>query len=124
MPARRGRPPHRCLRPPIAGGVSLVLVLLRRVPLRLGERTLLLGILYGAGRFAFDFLREDTRRFGLTGSQMTAGAVIVVATALLVWRRRHGDLPLIRTDRPEPGTEGPGEGEMPVDDERRSPAAS
>lgn len=108
----------------IAGGVSLVLVLLRRVPLRLGERTLLLGILYGAGRFAFDFLREDTRRFGLTGSQMTAGAVIVVATALLVWRRRHGDLPLIRTDRPEPGTEGPGEGEMPVDDERRSPAPS
>ena len=78
----------------VAAAVAGVLVLLRRRRLPLGERTLLLGVLYGAGRLLFDFLREDTRRLGLTGSQWTALAVIVVAGALIVRRRRTGELPM------------------------------
>ena len=84
----------------IATVVALVLIGLRRRPLRLGERTLLLGILYGAGRLAFDFLREDTRRLGLTGSQWTALLVIVMASALVARRRGH-DLPMVVTARPD-----------------------
>jgi prolipoprotein diacylglyceryltransferase len=87
----------------VAAAVALVLVLLRRRVLRLGERTLLLGILYGTGRLLFDFLREDTRRLGLTGSQWTALAVIVIAGALLA-RRRRQDLPAEATASPEGAT--------------------
>ena len=76
----------------IAATVAAVLIALRRVPLRLGERTLLFGVLYGLGRFAFDFLREDTRRLGLTGSQWTALAVASLCAVLLVRRRRREDL--------------------------------
>ena len=76
----------------IAGTVALVLIALRRVPLRRGERTLLFGMLYGIGRFVFDFLREDTRRFGLTGSQWTALAVATLCVVLLMIRRRRDDL--------------------------------
>ena len=86
----------------VAAAVALILVVLRRRVLRLGERTLLLGILYGTGRLLFDFLREDTRRLGLTGSQWTALTVIVVAGALLARRRRRGDLPAEATASPPP----------------------
>lgn len=86
----------------VAAAVAAVLVLLRRRALRLGERTLLLGVLYGAGRLAFDFLREDTRRLGLTGSQWAALAVILLAGGLIVRRRRRDDLPLEMTAKPEP----------------------
>ena len=73
--------------------VAMLLIVLRRRPLRVGERTLLFGALYGAGRFALDFLRADVRRLGLTGSQWTALAVITVAGCLLAYRRRRLDLP-------------------------------
>ena len=91
-----------------AAFVAVVLIALRRRPLRLGERTLLLGMLYGAGRFALDFLRADIRRLGLTGSQWTALAVILVAGVLLARRRRRADLPLGETARPSSsvGVEG------------------
>lgn len=81
----------------VAAAVAVVLVLLRGRRLPLGERTLLLGVLYGAGRLLFDFLREDTRRLGLTGSQWTALGVIVVATALIARRRQRRDLPRAAT---------------------------
>lgn len=81
----------------VAAGVAAVLILLRRRMLRLGERTLLLGVLYGTGRLLFDFLREDTRRLGLTGSQWTALAVIVAASVLIARRRRRRDLPRVAT---------------------------
>lgn len=81
----------------VAGVVALVLVALRRVPLYLGERTLILGFLYGTGRFGFDFLRQDVRRFGLTGSQWTALAV-VAGTGVLIAARRRRALPLSVTD--------------------------
>ena len=65
-------------------------LLLLAGPLRReGEVTLMFGVLYGTGRLLFDFLREDTRRLGLTGSQWTALAVVVAAAALLAVRRRR-----------------------------------
>lgn len=84
----------------VAASVAAVLIVLRRVRLRLGTRTLLLGLLYGAGRFLFDFLREDTRRLGLTGSQTTALVVIVVTAVLLARRHRRPDLPMEATANP------------------------
>ena len=56
----------------------------RRHARRPAEMTLLLGLLYGAGRFGFDFLRADTRRLGLTGSQWAALALVSLTAALLV----------------------------------------
>lgn len=93
----------------VAVVVATVLIVLRRRLLRLGERTLMLGILYGAGRFAFDFLRADTRRFGLTGSQWTALVLIVVAGVLLRRRRRSPGLAPYATawavDEPSPAAQ-------------------
>lgn len=85
----------------IAAVVAVVLILLRRRPLRLGERSLLLGVLYGAGRLGFDFLREDTRRLGLTGSQWAALVMIIIATSLIALRRRRQDLPIEATTDPQ-----------------------
>ena len=84
----------------VAASVAAVLIMVRRRPLRLGTRTLLLAVLYGLGRFAFDFLRADTRRLGLTGSQWTALAVAVGAGVLLMLRRRRHDLPITATAGP------------------------
>lgn len=65
-----------------AASVAGVLIVLRRRSLRPGTPTLLLAALYGTGRLAFDFLREDVRRFGLTGSQWAA---LLVVTGSVSW---------------------------------------
>jgi len=70
----------------VAALVAAVLIVLRRVALRRGDRSLLFAVLYGAGRFGFDFLREDTRRLGLTGSQWTASVLVVLGLVALVVR--------------------------------------
>ena len=77
----------------VAAAVAVTLIVLRQLSLRLGERTLLLAVLYGIGRFSFDFVREDARRFGLTGSQWAALAVVVVVASVFATRRRRNDLP-------------------------------
>ena len=107
----------------VAGLVAGVLIALRGVSLRRGERTLILGLLYGTGRFVFDFLREDVRRFGLTGSQWTALAV-VTGTAVLIATRRRRSLPVGATAAPDaetvaeneapPGTAAPPDDETPL----------
>lgn len=84
----------------VAACVAAVLIVLRGRSLQVGARTLLLGILYGVGRVGFDFLRADTRRLGMTGSQWTALAVIALASYLLARRRRRPDLPREVTARP------------------------
>lgn len=90
----------------IAAIVATVLIVLRSRRLRLGERTLLLGVLYGAGRLTFDFLREDVRRFGLTGSQWFAIVVIIGCVILIARRRRRDDIPSVTTaDHEEPSTD-------------------
>jgi phosphatidylglycerol:prolipoprotein diacylglycerol transferase len=43
---------------------------------------------YGVGRLIEDFLREDVRHFGLTGSQWTAAATMALCLFMLVVRRR------------------------------------
>lgn len=48
---------------------------------------------YGAARFVFDFLREDRRFLGLTGSQYAGLAAIVALTVYLLWRRPWQDRP-------------------------------
>lgn len=72
--------------------VSAVLGLLlwaRRRPRPEGELSLVAAIAYGVGRFAFDFLRADVRRLGLTASQWVAVAVVGLATVALVRRQRR-----------------------------------
>lgn len=59
---------------------------------------------YGSGRLVFDLLREDARYAGLTASQWTAAAAVVVAVAWLLQARRRPDLEP-PTDTPEdPGS--------------------
>lgn len=87
----------------IVSFILFTLLVLRRIPLRTGERTLVLAALYGAGRFAFDFLREDTRRLGLTGSQWTAAGLIAAATILILRRRKQsGDSIIVATGLVDP----------------------
>ena len=68
----------------VALAIFAVLMAWRHRARREGQVTLVLAALYGAGRFAFDFLREDTRRAGLTASQWTALALVVGAVGWLV----------------------------------------
>lgn len=77
-----------------AVSLVLALVLLYRRGRRIeGAVTLVAAMAYGTGRFALDFLREDVRRFGLTGSQWVALGVVTVAVILFLRRRRSNDLP-------------------------------
>ena len=69
--------------------VLIVLLAYRRRRRNEGELALLAAIAYGIGRFTFDFLREDTRRLGLTGSQWVAVTVVTVAVATFIHRRRR-----------------------------------
>lgn len=58
------------------------LLWLRRTPRYDGFLIMVFGAWYGCQRILEDFLREDVRRFGLTGSQVTA---IITVTAALSW---------------------------------------
>ncbi len=78
----------------VAVSVVLAIVLVYRRHRRVeGAITLVAAMAYGSGRFAFDFLREDARRFGLTGSQWVALGVLALAVALFLRRRRATGLP-------------------------------
>ena len=65
-----------------------VLLWLRRRPRYDGFLILVFGAWYGAQRIFEDFLREDLRRLGLTGSQMAAGVTVAVCVAWMVLGRR------------------------------------
>ncbi len=66
----------------------LVLVVLRRKIRYDGFLILVFAIGYGLARILEDFLRDDVRRFGLTGSQWTAIATVCVCTYTLGVLRR------------------------------------
>jgi phosphatidylglycerol:prolipoprotein diacylglycerol transferase len=66
----------------------MVLVRLRRKVHFDGFLILVFGLGYGMNRVLEDFLREDTRRFGLTASQWTALATICLCAYVLAVRRR------------------------------------
>ena len=65
-----------------------VLLRLRRTPRFDGFLVMVFGAWYGAQRIVEDFLREDVRRLGLTGSQMTALATVAVCAAWIAFVRR------------------------------------
>ena len=65
-----------------------VLWRLRRTPRFDGFLIVVFGAWYGTQRIVEDFLREDVRRLGLTGSQMTALATVAVCGAWLAFVRR------------------------------------
>ena len=64
------------------------LLLLRRKPRFDGFLIMVFGAWYGVQRVIEDFLREDVRRLGLTGSQMTALVTVAVCGAWLAFVRR------------------------------------
>lgn len=65
-----------------------LLLWLRRRPRFDGFLILTFGAVYGAQRLFEDFLREDVRRFGLTGSQWTAAVTILLCLYVLLVRHR------------------------------------
>jgi len=65
-----------------------VLLWLRRKPRYDGFLILTFGAVYGAQRIFEDFLRDDVRRLGLTGSQITAIVLVVVCGGWLVFKKR------------------------------------
>ena len=69
----------------IAGGLFLFLRWLNRRPRREGVMIMAFAIWYGTGRVITDFLRIDKTYFGLTGSQLTSIAVVLISLYTL-WR--------------------------------------
>ena len=97
-----------------------LLLWLRRRPRYDGFLILVFGAWYGTGRLIEDFLREDLRRFGLTGSQMTAIVAMTVCFGWLLFVRRtprwgRWDRRDDEESRPEGDVpvEGPPAGRMP-----------
>ena len=69
-------------------GLLALLLVLRRKPRYDGFLIMVFGAVYGAQRLFEDFLRDDVRRFGLTGSQITAIVLIIVCGGWLLFGRR------------------------------------
>ena len=65
-----------------------VLLWVRRKPRYDGFLILLFATLYSAQRIFEDFLRDDVRRLGLTGSQMTSIVLLLVCGGWLLFGRR------------------------------------
>ena len=65
-----------------------LLLWLRRTPRYDGFIIMVFGAWYGTGRLIEDFLREDRRHFGLTGSQITAVVAMAVCFGWLLFVRR------------------------------------
>lgn len=63
--------------------LGLLLVYERRHARWEGQVGCAFGLLYGLSRFSLDLLRDDLRRFGLTGSQWAALAVVMACGVLL-----------------------------------------
>ncbi|MDQ1402927.1 MAG: phosphatidylglycerol---prolipoprotein diacylglyceryl transferase [Actinomycetota bacterium] len=93
-----------------------VLLWLRRQPRWDGFLIIFFGASSGIDRIVEDFLREDVRRFGLTGSQMSAIVVVILCLYILFFRHRapkwgHWDErrepAMIDTSASEPTMAGP-----------------
>ena len=85
-----------------------VLLRLRRSPRFDGFLIMVFAAWYGAQRIIEDFLREDVRRLGLTGSQMTATATLVLCAGWLLFARRTPRWG--RWDEDRPPSAGPEDG--------------
>jgi phosphatidylglycerol:prolipoprotein diacylglycerol transferase len=97
--------------------ISTIFLLLFLLRLRRKERydsflILVFAVWYGSMRIVEDFLREDVRHFGLTGSQWSSIVLVVVCLTLLAFYRHT---PAVgQWDRLPPPEDGPGE---PIDDD-------
>jgi phosphatidylglycerol:prolipoprotein diacylglycerol transferase len=96
----------------IAAGLFVFLYWLNRRPRREGVLIMSFAIWYGAGRVITDLLRIDKTFFGLTGSQWTSIAAIVISVIVLV---RFARRPL-----PSDGAATREELEPAVEDDRRT----
>jgi phosphatidylglycerol:prolipoprotein diacylglycerol transferase len=102
----------------------LVLLQLRKRVHFDGFLIVVFGLGYGLARILEDFLREDVRRFGLTGSQWTAVATVCLCVyTLTVLRRtprwgRWDEKPVLAPVGPDPG----GGGAEPPDGDAAAPA--
>jgi phosphatidylglycerol---prolipoprotein diacylglyceryl transferase len=88
----------------IALGLFLFLYWLNRRPRREGILILTFAIWYGLGRVLTDSLRIDKTFFGLTGSQWTSIAAVIISVIILIWFARN-PLPASAPDEPEPAGE-------------------
>ena len=88
-----------------------VLFRLRRKPRYDGFLILVFAVWYGAMRIVEDFLREDVRHFGLTGSQWSSIVLVALCLALLTLYRRTP--PIGQWDRLPPAA-GPTETAEPA----------
>lgn len=80
----------------------LVLINLRKVNLKQGEIFLSYIIWYSAGRFFIEGLRTDSLYFfDIRVAQLVSVVSIIVALALIIWRRTLAGVPRY-LDRPEP----------------------
>jgi len=100
----------------IAGVLFALLFWINRRPRREGVLIATFAIWYGAGRVLTDFLRVDKTWFGLTGSQWTSIAAILLSIGLLVryaMRPGPGPQPVLAGGEPGSveGEPGPVEGE-------------
>jgi phosphatidylglycerol:prolipoprotein diacylglycerol transferase len=86
----------------IAIGLFLFLRWLNRRPCREGVLIMTFAIWYGTGRVITDFLRVDKTYFGLTGSQLTSIAAIVISVVVLL---RYARRPLRGDSEISPETE-------------------
>ena len=97
--------------------LAVLLWLRRHRPHYDGFLIMLFAAWYGCQRIIEDFLREDVRHFGLTGSQWSSIVLVALCLWLLVFYRRTppvGQWDRVRTD------DGPSE---PVESEPPSPAS-
>jgi phosphatidylglycerol:prolipoprotein diacylglycerol transferase len=69
-------------------GLLALLLWLRKKPRFDGFLIMVFACYYGVGRVIEDFLREDVRHFGMTGSQWAALATVLAAAYMLFVRRR------------------------------------
>jgi phosphatidylglycerol---prolipoprotein diacylglyceryl transferase len=69
-------------------GLLSLLLVLRRKPRWDGFLIFVFATYYGVARVIEDFLREDVRHFGLTGSQWSALIVMLLSLYILLVRRR------------------------------------
>lgn len=97
----------------VAGILFGLLWWMNRKPRREGTLFLTFAILYGANRVITDFLRVDKTYFGLTGTQITLLAVILVSLVTLIRRRGR---PVVPTGPGTPVTVGAKAGAWDRDD--------
>jgi len=91
--------------------LAFLLWLRRRKSRYDGFLILVFAVWYGAMRIIEDFLREDVRHFGLTGSQWSSIVVVALCLFVLVFRRRTPRWGQWDTLPPAEGPSQPVEGE-------------